>query len=169
MSSFCWQAQNWTPTKKQYNYIGSWFARLGSSMIRVRRCPEEPMDSWWRRLHRDGKRFWTIHHVDVISMVKATKFRFAGHVARLPVTDIAHRVLKVRHLAWWRAQQAKIRTTHGPSPHVCRFNALHRREGPLETHFGVFTEPQPGTLVCWMQTAQNRDDWKAAMTRYLNA
>ena len=29
MSSFCWQAQNWTPTKKQFNYIGSWFARLG--------------------------------------------------------------------------------------------------------------------------------------------
>ena len=95
MSSFCWQAQNWTPTKKQYKYIGSWFARLGSSMIRVRRCPEEPMDSWWRRLHRDGKRFWTKHHVDVINMVKATKFRFAGHAARLPVTDIVHQVLKV--------------------------------------------------------------------------
>ena len=40
-------------------------------------------------------------HVDVINMVKATKFRFARHVARLLVTDIVHRVLKVRHLAWW--------------------------------------------------------------------
>ena len=168
LSSFCWQAQNWTPTKKQYNYIGSWFARLGSSMTRVRRCPEEPMDSWWRRLHRDGKRFWTKHHVDVISVVKVTKFRFAGHVARLPVDRHVHRVLKVRHLAWWKAQQAKIHTTHGPRPHVCRFNALHRWEGPLEAHFGVVTESQPGTLVVWMQTGQNRDDWKAAMTRYLN-
>ena len=60
---------------------------------------------------------------DVISVVKATKFRFASHVARMPVTDIVHRVLKVRHVAWWRAQQAKIHTTHGPRPHVCRFNA----------------------------------------------
>ena len=135
-----------------------------SSMTRVRRCPEEPMDSWWRRLHRDGKRFWTKHHIDVINVVKATKFRFAGHVARLPVTDIVHRVLKVRHLAWWRAQQAKIHTIHGPRLHVCRFNDV----GPLETHFGVVTESQPDTLVGWMQTAQNRDDWKAAMTRYLN-
>ena len=48
LSSFCWQAQNWTPTKRQYSYIGSWFARLGS-VIRVRRCPEEPMDSWRRK------------------------------------------------------------------------------------------------------------------------
>ena len=114
MTSFCWQAQNWTPTKKQYSYIGSWFAHLGSAMTRVRRCPEEPMDSWWRRLHRDGKRFWTRHKVDVINAVKLAKFRFAGHVARLPGTDVVHRVLKVRHLAWWRAQQAKIHSNRGP-------------------------------------------------------
>ena len=36
----------------------------------VRRCPEEPIDSWWRRLHRDGKRFWTKNRFDVISAVK---------------------------------------------------------------------------------------------------
>ena len=58
LTSFCWQAQNWTPTQKQYSYIGSWFARLGSAMSRVRRCPEGPMDSWWRRLRRDGNKFW---------------------------------------------------------------------------------------------------------------
>ena len=42
LPSFCWQAQNWTPTKKQYGHIGSWFARLGSAMIGVKRCPEDP-------------------------------------------------------------------------------------------------------------------------------
>ena len=112
LSSFCCQAQNWTPTKKQYSYIGSWFARLRSAMEGAQRSP-------WTRggdVYTDGKRFWTKHHVDVISVVKATKFRFAGHVARLPGTDIVHRVLKVRHQAWWRTQQAKIHTTRGPRP-----------------------------------------------------
>ena len=51
---FCWQAQNWTPTKKQYNYMSSWASRLGASMRVLRRCPDEPIVSWWRRLHRDG-------------------------------------------------------------------------------------------------------------------
>ena len=131
LTSFCWQAQNWTPTKKQYSFIGSWLARLGSAMNRVRRCPEEPSESWWRRLHRDGKRFWNRHSVDVISAVKLAKFRFAGHVARMPKTDTVHRILKVRHLAWWRAQQAKIQSSRGPRPHESRFNALQRWEGPF--------------------------------------
>ena len=167
LTSFCWQAQNWTPTKKQYCYIGSWFARLGSAMSRVRRCPEEPMDSWWRRLHRDGKRFWTKNSVDVISAVKTAKFRFAGHVGRLPSMDIVHRVLKVRHLAWWRTQQAKIQSNHSPRPHESRFNALHRWQGPLEALDGPVTEAQTGTLVGWMKTAQDRTKWKAAEKRFL--
>ena len=39
LSSFCWQAQNWTPTKKQYSYIGSWFARLGSDHDQSQKMP----------------------------------------------------------------------------------------------------------------------------------
>ena len=125
------------------------------------------MDAWWRRLHRDGKRFWTRHKVDVISAVKVAKFRFAGHVVRLPRTDIVHRVLKVRHLAWWRAQQAKIHSIRGPRPHESRFNALHRWKGPLEALNGHAIESDPDEMVGWMQTAQNRENWKAAESRYL--
>ena len=125
------------------------------------------MDSWWRRLHSVGMRFWTKHSVDVISAVKTAKFRFAGHVARLPKTDIVHRVLKIRHLAWWRAQQAKIHSNRGPRPHESRFNAFHLWEGPLEALSGPVTESEPDTLVGWMQTAQNRESWKVAEKRYL--
>ena len=68
---------------------------------------DEPMDSLWRRLHRDGKKFWTKSRVDVTSAVKTA-----------------------------RAQQAKIHTNRGSRPHDSRFNAQHRWQGPLEVFRG---------------------------------
>ena len=119
---------------KQFNYICSGASRFGTSMREHRRCPDGPIDSWWRRLHRDGKKFLTKHSVEVVNAVKSAKFRFAGHIARFSESDIVHRVLKVRHLAWWRAKQAQIHANRGPRPHDSRFNAPHRWEGPLNTN-----------------------------------
>ena len=161
LSSFCWQVQNWTPTKQQYSSISSWFARLGSAMVGVRRCPEEPMDSR-RRLHRDGKRC-----VDVISAVKAAKFRFAGHIARLPGTENIHRVLKVRHLAWWRAQKRPRFTQTEDRDHTTADSTLctdGRTSGSLQRASHRIPTRNSGF---WMQTAQDREGWKAAEVRYL--
>ena len=80
LSSYCWQAQNWTPTKKRYSFMSSWFARFGSSMRGLRRCPDEPIDSWCRH----GKELWTELSVDVVRAVKTANVRFAGHTARMP-------------------------------------------------------------------------------------
>ena len=134
--------------------MNSWFARLGSSMLGLRRCLDEPIDSWWRRLLRDGKRFWTKHSVDVVRAVTTAKFLFSGHIARMPGSNIAHCVLKVRHLAWWRARQAKIHSNRGPRPHDRRFNAQHRWEAPVEVFSGLAVASQPEVLVGCMQAAQ---------------
>ena len=144
LSSFGWQAQNWTPTKKQYSCTSSWFAPPSDQpCTESEDAPKNSMDSWWRRLHKDGNRFWTKNRVDVISAVKSAKFGFVGHIARLPGADTVHRVLKVRHLPWWRAQQATIHTNRGPRPHDSRFNAQHPWEGSLEVFSGPAIESQP--------------------------
>ena len=105
LTSLRWQAQNWTPTTKQHNDIG----------------PPRSV-----RFHRDGTKFLVKHVVDVVHAAKTTQFRLAGIIARMPESEIVHRVVKVRHHAWWRAKHAKIDTNRGPRPHACRFNAQHR-------------------------------------------
>ena len=163
IASFCWQAQNWTPTAHQYAYIKSWASRHGSSMGFVRRSPTETLDSWWRRLHRDGHKFMVANNLVVTEIVKERKYSFAGHLARMDSGDVVNRILHARNLAWWRHTQS-LSQTHsrksGESPHPKRFCALARWESPFENFFGVHSAPAAADVVGWMQAAQDRQAWQ---------
>ena len=92
------------------------------------RCPDEPIDSGFTETERS---FGQGNSVDVIRAAKTAKCRFAGRIARMQGLDIVHRMLKVRHFAWWRAEQAKIHTNRGLRLHDSRFIAQYRWEGTV--------------------------------------
>ena len=171
MASFCWQAQNWTPTVKQYKFMSSWASRQGASMKLLQRHPEEEIGQWWRRLHRDGKRFMDVNNLNVVNKVKEAKYNFAGHVARMDPQDIVNQILHVRPLAWWRYQQSlpSNSTSHRARPHTQRFNALRRWESSLEICWGSCTAPSAQDVVGWMHAAQDRDRWRRGCHSFVNS
>ena len=90
------------------------------------------------------------------SAVKTANFRFAAHIARMSKLDIVHRVLGVRHIAWW-SRAGQIHTNQEPRPHDGRFNAQHHKKQPLEAFSGQAVESQP----------ENKCNWTASEERYL--
>ena len=161
--SFCWQAQSWTLTKVQSQHVASWSSRLGSRMKGSRRSSCEEPGQWWRRMHREGKRFLDENHIDIPHEVCLAKHSFAGHIARMPEQDVANKVLRLRNLAWWRQVQATPQQMpkHGPRPHPKRFNALCRWEAPLEEKWGRAQAGSTADTVGWMLIAQDRERWRS--------
>ena len=121
------------------------------------------MHQWWRRLHREGKRFLDMHNIDFPLEVRVAKHNFAGHAARMPREDIVNQVLRLRHLAWCRQVQAtpSLMPPHGARPHPKRFNALCRWESPLEDLCGQTQAMTTDDTVGWMLQAQNRQHWNS--------
>ena len=127
------------------------------------RSAAENMDQWWRRMHREGKRFLDVHNVDLPHEIRLAKHNFAGHAARMPQEDIVNQVLRLRHLAWWRQVQAtpRLMPPRGPRPHTKRFNALSRWESPLEDVCGRAQAMTTDDTVGWMLQAQDRQRWNS--------
>ena len=173
LSSLAWCSQTWTPTEKQFDKMRSWNSRHGSCMKFMKRYHTEDLGQWWRRLHKEGKRYMAQGKVDVVSFVKGTKFNFAGHLARLDSQDVMKQVLMARSLAGWRHKQ-KLQSARphvrvaGGSSHPKRFNALRRWETAFENFFGMREMQNPGDLVGWMSVAQNRDEWKKKRASFVS-
>ena len=142
-------------------------------MTFLKRYHAEQIGPWWRRLHREGKKFMEKGKVDLVKSVKGTNFNFAGHLARLQPEDTLKKVLTARNIAQWRFLQAQATSrtharTAGGSSHPRRFNALRRWESPFEKHFGVYESQSPEFLVGWMQVAQDRDEWKKRRVSFVS-
>ena len=172
MASFCWQAQNWTPTARQYKYISSWASRHGACMGFVRRCPTEEIDQWWRRLHREGKKFMSVQNLVVTEQMKGAKHNFAGHLARMASGDIANQILHARHLAWWRHWQSQNQAhgrRRGDQLHPKRFCAHGRWEAAFEDFYGVHTAAAARAVVGWMRAAQDREKWRQSCQTFITS
>ena len=164
MASLSWCSQTWTPTEKQYAKLQSFCSRCGASMKRIRRGDAECIQQWWRRLHREGKKFLEQNQkkkkrldLNPTRVIKKDKIRFAGHIARLPSEDPVRQVLAAHSLEKWReTQRLSAGSSHargaGKSPHPARFNALRRWEAMLEEKMGA----------AWAARAQSREEWKRA-------
>ena len=123
---------------------------------------ESPVDHW-RRRHRTGHAFAEQFGLDLPQLCLLQKHRFAGHLARPKPDSLAHRTLTTRDLAWWRhaqAAHARLKDKWG-CVHSKRFN-VWRWETPMEYFYGrMLQEPQAeATSVGWLQSAQNRKEWK---------
>ena len=111
-----------------------------------------------------------LNYIDVVSQVKEIKYTFAGHAARMDPQDVVNQILHVRHLAWWRHQQSLPwnSSSHGDRPHPQRFNALRRWESPFESCWGRCSTPSVHDVVGWMRVAQDRDEWRRGLHRFVN-
>eukprot|EP00975_Prorocentrum_lima_P002612 574761-Prorocentrum_lima.AAC.1 len=98
-------------------------ARHVSSMSGARKSAGDTWASWWRRWHRLGHAALKKHQYDPESARRRSVHRLAGHLAR--DTGLCGRLLRVRHLAWWRVAQQEWQKSdlakHG-GVHAARFH-----------------------------------------------
>ena len=149
LSSFCWQAQNWTATKNTtftsaLGLLASDHPSADSAVALMN--PLTLGEGGFTKTET----CWTKHSVDVVSAINTANSRSVGHIACMSVSDMVE------------GEQVKIHTNRGLPLHDSRFSAQHHWEGPLEVFSGHAVETQPEVLVRWMQGAQDRVGWKAS-------
>lgn len=158
-SSLLWCAATWTTTKSMRNSIASWGARAMAATAGVRRSPAEPIDSWWRRLHREGHRLINKFIVPPVVLSRLQVHRWAGHLARMPLEQYTAQALRCRGMQWWRWRQAQHHDKWS-GPHPKRFKAW-RWEEQLSKPYGDGYSENSDDNTGWLLAAQNRQQWKA--------
>jgi hypothetical protein len=163
-ASVLWCSATWNTTKAQRATLDSWGARLVSSLAGVKRYPEEEIDSWWRRLHREGHkrvaRYGT--RLSVGSLLKV--HQWGGHVARLPTTHFVAATVRCRSMQWWRWRQS-LHTDKWTGPHPQRFKAS-RWEQQLSKMYGDGYTESVEENTGWLTLAQHRVLWKSQENRF---
>ena len=157
-ASVLWCAATWNSTKVMRNSIDSWGARMMSTIAGVRRVPEEPIDSWWRRLHREGHKLIDKYGPKLSTMSKLLVHRWGGHVARMPAYHLVAEALRCRGMQWWRWRQAQ-HFDKWTGPHPQRFKAS-RWEEQLSKQFGDGFAEHSLNNTGWLFKAQDRLDWE---------
>ena len=139
--------------------LDSWGARLMTTIAGVKRYPEENIDAWWRRLHREGHRRVAKFGLKLSASSKLKVHRWGGHVARLPPSHFVAAAVRSRGMQWWRWRQS-THTDKWSGPHPQRFKAS-RWEEQLSKAYGDGFSEFPEENSGWLQVAQNRTSWKA--------
>ena len=125
----------------------------------VKRIPEEPIDTWWRRLHREGHRRIARFGLKVSEMGKVIVHRWGGHVARLPADHFVAKAVRCRGMQWWRWRQS-WHTDRWSGPHPQRFKAS-RWEEQLSKAYGDGFSKDVNANTGWLLKAATRASWKA--------
>ena len=136
-SSFLWSSSTWIVAKALNDKIASWSARVVSRIAGLRRPPHQEMDQWWRLLHRHGHKLIAKHQVDLPSLVRTRRLRWAGRLARMHTTSPAAAALRCRCLPWWRWCQSDHKKSGDKwsGPHPRRFK-IYRWEEQIAAEFG---------------------------------
>jgi hypothetical protein len=165
-ASALWCSQTWNTTKVMRSSLDSWGARMMTTIAGVRRYPEEDIDAWWRRLHREGHKRIVRYGQKLSVWSRIWTHRWGGHVARLPVTHFVSAAMRCRGMQWWRWRQS-IHTDKWSGPHPQRFKAS-RWEDQLSGYHGEGFAQNTVENTGWLGAAQNRDTWKSKEMSYAN-
>jgi hypothetical protein len=158
-ASALWCAATWNATQAKRATLDSWGARMMTTIAGVKRYPEEEIDSWWRRLHREGHKRIEKFGTKISVMSKLLVHRWGGHVARLPPSHFVAAAVRCRGMQWWRWRQS-THTNKWNGPHPQRFKAS-RWEEQLSKAYGDGLSESTAENTGWLQLAQNRVSWKA--------
>ena len=105
----------------------------------VKRYPEEEIDSWWRRLHREGHKRIEKFGTKLSVMSKLLVHRWGGHIARLPPSHFVAAAVRCRGMQWWRWKQS-THTDKWCGPHPQRFKASRWEEQLSKFHGDGFSD-----------------------------
>ena len=159
-SSLLWCACTWTTTKAQRNKLRSWGARTLSKAAGIRRGHEEPIEDWWRRLHRVGHTLVERHITNPLVESRLLAHRWAGHVARLPADHFMAQIVRCRGMQWWRWRQEQNGGPLRPLLHPQRFK-VWRWEQQFSQSYGDGLCRSVSSNTGWLSMAQDRADWKS--------
>jgi hypothetical protein len=106
----------------------------------------EEVTGEWRKLH--NAELNDLHSLpNIVRVVKLRRMRWAGHVARMGVDRLVHRVL--------------VGKPEGKRP-------LGRPRRRWEDNIKMDLQDVGGGRGDWMELAQDRDRWRAIMVRVMN-
>ena len=158
-TSALWCAATWNATQAKRATLDSWGARMMATVAGVKRYPEEEINSWWRRLHREGHRRILKFGTKLSVMSKLLVHRWGGHIARMPPSHFVAAAVRCRGMQWWRWRQGQ-HTDKWCGPHPQRFKAS-RWEEQLSKVYGDGCSELTAENTGWLLTAQDRISWKA--------
>jgi hypothetical protein len=157
-TSVLWCSATWNSTQAMRSAFDSWGARKMATVAGVRRYPEEPDETWWRRLHREGHQRISKYGPKLSVLSKLLVHRWGGHIARMPVNDLVASALRCRGMQWWRWRQAQHHDKW-TGPHPQRFKAS-RWEEQLSKPFGDGYAETTTDNTGWLLMAQDKLAWK---------
>ena len=159
-ASVLWGSGVWSTTKTQRQALDSWWARLHSSAMRLRRHPDEVIGHWWRRMHRTGHAAIQALGAPIAQCALLQAHRWGGHVARLEPEHFLSSAVRCRSMQWWRWKQSVHSSMHG-AVHPRRFKLFRWEEQLCRAH-GEGSAEAPTASTGWLGLAQDRSLWKAA-------
>ena len=163
-ASVLWCSATWNATMAMRTSLDSWGARLMTTIAGVNRYPEDDIDAWWRRLHREGHKRVAKFGLKLSAASKMKVHRWGGHVARLPPDHFVAAAVRCRGMQWWRWRQNTHRDKWS-GPHPQRLKASRWEEQLSKAYVDGFSEHAEENSG-WLQVAQNRITWKALADRY---
>ena len=146
-----WASETWHLTRKRLQRIRGVELAMMRTLIPCPKLPEDtPLNERFATHKKHIRDTLKAHKYEGLDRLWARKYHsWAGHLARLPPTRIAHQALHTKNLAWWRKQQAHPEGHR----HEKRRGNLSRWENPLGRHHPNHEN--------WHIFAQNRERWKA--------